>query len=211
MLLNPGNGLSRSSYVLLRAGSLIASLLLGLASSQADSASASIAVAEHRVSADPDAVAERWDRGDLLSARPAEMPTPPEAVFDVPEFPDASTSAALGPFTPKDASALPERLHGKVFFNVGAVRYQCSGTLVSSLNGNIVYTAGHCVYNEETKNWVTNFVFIPGYENGLSQFATYPATLLSAPKSFTNNGNLSYDIGMATLSDNPEADVGGAR
>ncbi|MBK8295282.1 MAG: hypothetical protein IPK93_11140 [Solirubrobacterales bacterium] len=63
----------------------------------------------------------------------------------------------------------------------------------------------------ETQGWVTKWVFIPGYSNGTSPFKTYAATSLSTPSGYSGEGNFSYDIGMATVDGNPEADLGGAR
>ncbi|MBK5233560.1 MAG: hypothetical protein JJE13_11335 [Thermoleophilia bacterium] len=207
---NRRDGFGRSGVIWPCAGALIAAFVLFMGLWQAQPAGAAPAVSEHSVTADPDVVADSWSRQDLLSAKPAPMPTPPEASFDVPDF-DAGVSASTGPFYPPDPTTLPERFQGKVFFDLGDNRYQCSGTLVSSRNGNVVYTAGHCVWDVETQQWVRNFVFIPGYSNGTSPFEAYVATTLSAPNGYTSAGNFSYDIGMATVDGDPQADLGGSR
>lgn len=173
-------------------------------------ASATPAIAEHTIKASPEKVVDGWTTEDLLAAEPAEMPEPPAAAFDIPEI-GATTSAQTGDFYPSDPTAYPERLQGKIFFSIGTSLYQCSGTLVNSRKGNVVYTAGHCVWDIKSKAWVTNLVFIPGYEDGSSPFATYPATSLSSPKGYINSGDFSYDIGMVTLAGTPEADLGGSR
>ena len=203
---NPGqSGIGRTfSAALIGFISLFAGLLL------APAASAAPTVTSHAVTADPDAVAESWSRQDLQSAKPAPMPIPPEAAFDIPSF-DAAVSAKNGPFTPADPTAYPERVQGKVFFDLGLNRYQCSGTLVNSVNGNVVYTAGHCVWDTTTGDWVRNFVFIPGYADNTSPFATYAATTLSTTSGYSQKKDLSYDIGMAVVAGDPEADLGGSR
>jgi V8-like Glu-specific endopeptidase len=173
-------------------------------------AAAGPAIAEHTVKSSPEKVVNGWTTADLLAAKPAEMPEPPAAAFDVPDL-DASVSAQTGDFYPSDPTTYPERLQGKVFFTAGGTLFQCSGTLVSSRKGNIVYTAGHCVWNKETKTWSTDFVFIPGYQDGTSPYATYPATALSSPQGYIDRSDFSYDIGMATLAGNPQADLGGSR
>lgn len=204
------DGFGRSGINRRWAGVLIAAFAFLFSLGQTRSAIAAPAISEHSVKADPGAVARSWNRQDLLTAEPAPMPTPPEASFDLPDF-DAGVSASKGPFYPLDPTAFPERVQGKVFFSIGSNRYQCSGTLVNSRNGNIVYTAGHCVWDVETQGWVTKWVFIPGYSNGTSPFKTYAATSLSTPSGYSGEGNFSYDIGMATVDGNPEADLGGAR
>lgn len=210
MPLNRGNGFGRSGFVRPCAGLLIAVLALFISSWQASTAGARPLVSEHPVTADPGAVVDSWSDRELLTAEPAPMPVPPQASFDLPRL-DARVSASAGAFSPPDPTAYPERVQGKVFFRSGESLYQCSGTLVDSANGNVVYTAGHCVWDVATQKWVTNFVFIPGYENGTSPFPTYPATALSTPGGYTAEGNFSYDIGMATVDGNPEADLGGSR
>lgn len=54
---------------------------------------------------------------------------------------------------------------GKVFFSIGSSNYVCSGSLVKETDANraIVLTAGHCVWDNATSKYVTNFVFVPNY------------------------------------------------
>jgi len=54
---------------------------------------------------------------------------------------------------------------GKVFFSVGSTNYVCSGSLVKEADSlrAIVLTAGHCVWDNATSKYVTNFVFVPNY------------------------------------------------
>jgi len=194
---------------LLSSALLAAALLLVAAAAIAPGSSAG-AVVEHEVKASPGQVESSWTRADFQAARPPQLPVPTENTFDVPQFPDASVSAATGDFIPPDSSKLPERLHGKVFFRIGSNRYACSGTLVSSAKGNSVYTAGHCVYDADTKQFVTEFIFVPGYNQGAEPFGEYAATSLATTQGWANRGDLSYDIGVASLDGTPAADLGGS-
>ncbi len=60
---------------------------------------------------------------------------------------------------------------GKVYFTVGTNAYVCSGSVVSDNDSarSIVLTAGHCVYDNATQSYVTNFLFIPAFDT----FPTY--------------------------------------
>lgn len=50
--------------------------------------------------------------------------------------------------------------------------YRCSGTVVDSPNGSIVWTAGHCIFNRElSPEPFPHIVFVPGAEPGSSLFA----------------------------------------
>lgn len=55
---------------------------------------------------------------------------------------------------------------GKVFFQMGASYYVCSGNVISdgASDRSVVLTAGHCVYDEAAGQFATNWVFIPGYD-----------------------------------------------
>jgi V8-like Glu-specific endopeptidase len=87
---------------------------------------------------------------------------------------------------------------GKVFFTMGAYNYVCSGNAVASANKSTVTTAGHCV-NEGPGDFVTNFVFIPAYENGTAPYGKWTAEALYAPTEWTAKGDMQYDTGFAVV------------
>ena len=87
---------------------------------------------------------------------------------------------------------------GKVFFSSAGGNYVCSGNAVASGNRSVVSTAGHCV-NEGPGAFVTNFVFVPAYENGSAPYGQFPATELLAPTEWTQGGDISYDTGFAVV------------
>jgi len=137
-----------------------------------------------------------WTPARLAAAQPAPVSTPATSL-DVPELgSDASVSAATGDFTPGNVSRFPQVVHGKIFFTAGATDYSCSGTIVYSQSRSLVYTAGHCVYSQTEHDWVTNLVFIPGYENGNMPLGYVSAVWISTTDQWLNNGNFSYDIGV---------------
>ncbi|RAX44338.1 hypothetical protein DQ354_16105 [Arthrobacter sp. AQ5-06] len=92
---------------------------------------------------------------------------------------------------------------GKVFFSIGTTNYVCSGNAVSSANKSTVATAGHCL-NEGPGAFVTNFAFIPAYDNGNAPYGKWTATKLFAPTQWTANGDMTYDTGFAVV--NPRED-----
>ncbi|TBN56852.1 hypothetical protein EYE40_05245 [Glaciihabitans arcticus] len=114
----------------------------------------------------------------------------------------ASTKAGASTDTDPSTNANPEApvSHiGKVFFSSGGGNYVCSGNAVSSGNESTVSTAGHCV-NEGGGAFVTNFVFVPAYDNGAAPYGQWPAIELVAPTEWTSGGDLSYDTGFAVVS-----------
>jgi hypothetical protein len=60
---------------------------------------------------------------------------------------------------------------GKVFFTMGTTRYVCSGSVAddSREDYSLVLTAGHCAYDEVTRKFATNWMFIPAYDAAPTQ------------------------------------------
>ena len=87
---------------------------------------------------------------------------------------------------------------GKVFFTLDGVDYVCSGNVVSAANKSVVATAGHCL-NEGPGDFATRWTFVPGYENGAAPYGQWTATELTAPTQWTQQGDITYDTGFATV------------
>lgn len=183
-------------------------LLLSLASGPVAAGARQSTPVAHQVKASPAAVNASWDQEDLLESRPAEVAARPERSFDLPKFPEASVSGTAGDFLPGDPTAYPQRVHGKVFFLSGGSAFSCSGTLVNSRQKNVIYTAGHCVFDRETGKFVSKLIFVPGYQNGNTPLGTYAATSLVTTTGWIDNGAFSYDIAAVALEDRPEDDLG---
>jgi V8-like Glu-specific endopeptidase len=101
--------------------------------------------------------------------------------------------------------AAPEfRAHGKVFFTVKRGTepgdYVCSGTAVNSRNRSVVWTAGHCIYdNEAAGGYSRNFVFVPGYKDGSSPYGEWPAKKVATTAGWRYDANIRYDLGAAVV------------
>jgi hypothetical protein len=89
-------------------------------------------------------------------------------------------------------------LFGKVFFTEKGLNYVCSGTVTASSTGSLVTTAGHCV-NEGPGAYVTNFAFVPKYENGNRPYGTFTAKSLVTTDEWRTSGDFNHDIGFATM------------
>ncbi len=88
---------------------------------------------------------------------------------------------------------LVARVTGKVFFTMSGKPYVCSGSLVEDGNNEIavVVTAAHCVFDNATKSFATNWAFVPNYDKdaGSLKGATYYSLILYAPIGFTSLGS----------------------
>jgi hypothetical protein len=156
----------------------------------------------HKVRGAEDAT-DYWTRERMRNARPARLPYASDR--RVAQSFSAEAGGEPYPYTRTevaDPSAAEVRMHGKVFFSdpSDGNDYVCSGTAVTSPNGSLVWTAGHCVF---LFAWHTNFVFIPGYHNGDAPFEEWPALYTSAPGSWVNNNNVRQDVGVAVVDTDP--------
>jgi V8-like Glu-specific endopeptidase len=86
---------------------------------------------------------------------------------------------------------------GRVFFTFQGQNASCSGNAVTSTNRSTVMTAGHCIKLEGSFH--TNWVFVPGYDNGSAPFGTWPATQTFVTPQWNANENINFDIGAAKV------------
>ena len=106
---------------------------------------------------------------------------------------------------------------GKVFFTMGVQTFVCSGSIVndSKSDRSIVLTAGHCVFDNATGNFATNFIYYPAFDTTPVTDCTVSrclvATSLVAHSGFTSQSEFTtqatqYDWGFASI---PESDIPG--
>lgn len=124
-----------------------------------------------------------------------------------------TTSGTLG--TRWTSGGLAAAATGKVFFAIGTSYYQCSGSLIKDGKADraIVLTAGHCVFDNASRAYVTNFIFIPNYDlaavaiGGCTTSTNcWAAARLSANDGFTSQTSFTsqatwFDWGFATIFD----------
>ncbi|MBA9002523.1 trypsin-like serine peptidase [Thermomonospora cellulosilytica] len=89
------------------------------------------------------------------------------------------------------------RSTGRVFFTYQGRTASCSGSAVVSQNKSTVITAGHCVKMDGA--WHTNWVFVPGYDNGNTPYGTWTARQTLATSQWAASENITYDVGAAVL------------
>ena len=87
---------------------------------------------------------------------------------------------------------------GKVFFTEKGLNYVCSGSSTTSANKDVVLTAGHCV-NEGPGAYVTNFAFVPAYDDGVRPYGTFTARALLTTSQWAGSGDFNYDVGFAVV------------
>ncbi|HEY1822452.1 MAG TPA: trypsin-like peptidase domain-containing protein [Trebonia sp.] len=94
---------------------------------------------------------------------------------------------------------------GKVFFTLGDADYVCSGTLVGGKQADVVLTAAHCVTSGpgqgDVTRWATNWMFVPGFTNGLMPDGEYTARRFFATPDWTGpaGGSEQYDVAFVQV------------
>ncbi|OLT45132.1 peptidase [Saccharomonospora sp. CUA-673] len=94
---------------------------------------------------------------------------------------------------------------GRVFFQMDGQDASCSGNVVDSPNGSVVMTAGHCVYYQG--GWHTDFVFVPGYDNGDAPYGEWAAEKTMAPPEWESGEDMNHDVGIAVVEEKDGATI----
>lgn len=100
----------------------------------------------------------------------------------------------------------PHTTMGRISFSTSAGTSYCSGT---SISGNVLLTAAHCLYDSTANVWYSNWVFTPAYRNGAAPYGTFPATQcwvltawINLSGSYAINSWAPYDVGVCKMGTN---------
>jgi hypothetical protein len=124
----------------------------------------------------------------------------------------AGTSAVFDSFYLNAAAPFwnvyPHKWVGRLSFNVPGGTSFCSAT---SISGNNILTAAHCVYDTTLNRKYSGWVFAPAYRNGATPFGTFAAqscTILTSwinlTGSFSINGWTKYDVAVCKMGNNSQ-------
>jgi V8-like Glu-specific endopeptidase len=177
----------------LTAGLALSLATAGLASAGAPSADrAKPSVVSHQAAttkAEQQRVEDYWTEARMKNATPVGVKVNPNK-----GKPGGGTSGS----TAVSEQAQPQ--FGKVFFTEGNSNYVCSGTATTSGNKDVVTTAGHCV-NEGPGAYVTNFAFVPAYNNGAQPYGKWTAKTLMTTTQWATSGDYNFDVGFAVMNE----------
>jgi len=98
---------------------------------------------------------------------------------------------------PWRAGGVIARTAGRVFFTYQGRDASCSASAVASANRSTVITAGHCVKLDGA--WHTNWVFVPGYDNGDRPYGVWTARQTMTTGEWAADENLDHDVGAAVV------------
>lgn len=100
-----------------------------------------------------------------------------------------------------DYTQYPYSAVGKIFFTDVTGDYVCSGAVINSENGSVVWTAGHC--STEGGNDMQSAIFVPGYLNGAAPFGQWAVQSFWVPKQWVRTNNQAYDFSAYVLAADP--------
>jgi V8-like Glu-specific endopeptidase len=97
-----------------------------------------------------------------------------------------------------DTTALPFKAICKLFMrSPSGKHYIGTGWLV---DGNKLYTAGHCVYDQKEAGWMRSVIVVPGKSGLTEPYGRYNAVNLMATSGWTQSASARYDMGAIKLS-----------
>jgi V8-like Glu-specific endopeptidase len=152
----------------------------------------------------PAMTARRFASTDSIITAPRAKPVAvsPTLVADGLESTAAAASARSNGTAWTGAGAVVKTA-GRVFFTItsggdAGRNASCSGNAVTSSNKSVVITAGHCV--KLGGSFHSNWVFVPGYDQGARPYGTWPATTLLTTQQWNSNEDMNFDMAAAVVS-----------
>ncbi len=158
----------------------------------------------HRVSAKPSQVRAFWTPKRLRQAIP--LDTLPSSKSPLTRGATVGERRRKTHTKVQHVSRYPNRTNGKVYFREGQNAYQCSATAVHSPSRSLVWTAGHCVYEQAAlfRGYVTDWEFIPAFTPHGHKYGEWRATSLKTTTQYMNGSAVGddgsgFDVGAATV------------
>jgi V8-like Glu-specific endopeptidase len=119
-----------------------------------------------------------------------------------------------------DPTLFPNRANGKIYgvyeiqsgHKILVEEYECSGSVIDSVAGDVVLTAGHCVIDPKTGTVAQEVVFVPGYREGAAPYGRWAATAYATTEEWadtagTEDPDEAGDLAVLVLAENAGKDV----
>jgi hypothetical protein len=151
--------------------------------------------------ADHDRVVAFWTKARIAAAKPRDMTLQPRVK------PAAGVKLAAAAVTGAqwpDGKGLVYRATGRILFSMAGGLWVCSGAVATETktDRSIVVTAAHCAYDQASKTFATNWMFMPEFDKSpqlfdcsLTSRGCWTATSLVVSAGFANRGG--FDLTSA--------------
>jgi V8-like Glu-specific endopeptidase len=183
----------RRQTALVTSGLLVAGALAWTGSASAAPSQKGVDRSSH------DRIVKYWTAERRASATPREMVRPAKQLKGKPGGGGGGGGTVTGATWTGGGNVV--KTTGKVYFSMGGSNYVCSGSAIAG-TVNLVLSAGHCVW-DDADGFATNWMFWPGYDNGLKPYGTWTATSLFTTSGWhaTSDRDFPNDAGIAVVSD----------
>ncbi|RIA80753.1 hypothetical protein C1645_838136 [Glomus cerebriforme] len=86
---------------------------------------------------------------------------------------------------------------GILFMSKNDDDFTYTASVINTDDGNIGFTAAHCLYDHKTQSYFDNVMFSPEYDNGqLGPLGVVPIAKMVVTNEFLNNNDNEFDWGM---------------
>ena len=171
----------------------------------------------HRVTQSHNAAVNYWNDARLENAESADValssdssspaPSAGSTGTGTPQTFEGTTGSGTRALRATEAGGVPTQ--GRIFFTGSDGNdYSCSGTAVVSDNESTVWTAGHCVHDGAGTDFHTNWVFIPGYDDGTAPYGIWTAEWLNTTSEWAYYSSFKHDFGAAVVGTNDGQTLG---
>jgi V8-like Glu-specific endopeptidase len=121
----------------------------------------------------------------------------------------ASSAQATQSTQSSDSMSVSDPLEGEPFSGAAQVgtlfgtddgsltSHHCTGSVVSSPEGDIVVTAAHCVYNSSGAE--TDLAFVPAYDNGSMPYGVWDVSAVYVASQWVSDRNPDYDVAFIVV------------
>lgn len=136
---------------------------------------------------------ERPLEGDVVS----NMPVMPDRL-ETADYDPQPACPASGPNTEQvpDRTVIPYSPVGKLFMTFEGQKFVGSAWTIA---GSGVFTAGHCVYDEDRGGFADNLLFIPQYHKGAEPRGRWAGIQIATLKGWSEDRNFEYDLAAFTV------------
>ena len=89
---------------------------------------------------------------------------------------------------------------GILFFtDKSAADHFCTASVVNSPGGDLVITAGHCVYSTADGGYKSDIAFVPGYHDGQSPYGQWTPAKILVADGWKSSADPSVDVGFLVM------------
>jgi len=158
--------------------------------------------ADGKAATSPAAIAEveaYWTPERMAAAVDLDLKVPDSDRSSAPAPQGKPGSLAPAPPTRGMAALNQSVTVGKVYVTVPGGTGQCSASALNSGKRRLVITAGHCVHAGAGGGWYSNFIFVPGFRQGVSPVGNFVAGNLTARTAWINSSSSDEDMAIAIM------------